>query len=120
MRNLITKAIASLSLATLLAGTASAADWTSSRNAQSLNTNAAEQSAVERDMASNWLHRGGPGVVIAEGDNQTVASSRLNQSASAEGSQSWLDRSPAGTVVGHFTVKPGSETASLGSYRDND
>jgi hypothetical protein len=114
MRNLLTSAIASLSLATLLVGSASAAGMRPSSNVQLVSANAAAEDTLERDAAQSWLRRSPEGVVVSRGD-RTLAPSRLDQNAYSQGATSWLDRSPAGQVIGQ---SGGNQAAGLTSSRD--
>ncbi len=113
MRNLLTHAITSVALATLLGGTGGGADGGKARMDSG---NLATQNELERDASQSALHRGPLGVVIARGD-ATDTASRVEQSASADGSKAWLYRSPAGQVIGPSAT---TQAADLNAARDDD
>lgn len=110
MRNLLTGALASLSLAILLVGSASAGGMYTSSAQRPLTSNSSLQAQLERDAHSPSALRQSPaGQIVALGDT-TPAASRLHQSANLEGSTPWLYRSPRGQVIGQ--PSPSSEQSA--------
>jgi len=110
MRNLLTSAIASVALATLFIGSASAADMSSY---SSRNVNPAEQAQLERDATQHYLRQGlGAGELVAPGGQTAETADRANQGASADGHTAWLDQSPNGEAVHQAAAAPGGKNSS--------
>jgi hypothetical protein len=105
MRNLLTGVVASIALATLFVGSASAASTTTSYDGfQQVRLNQATRDQLQRDDIQSWQHRAPLGVVVSPGDDghgQSQAQlSRVDQGAFAPGTSAWLEASPAGQVIG--------------------
>jgi hypothetical protein len=76
MLNVLTRVVSGFALATVLAGSASAAGATSANHPQPMASNPALQAQLDRDNPSEtWLHRSPLGQVIAPGNMQSADSS---------------------------------------------
>lgn len=110
MRNLLTSAIASVALATLFIGSASAADMSSHGNR---NLNPAEQAQLERDATQDYLRQSlGAGELVAPGGQTAETADRADQGAFADGHTAWLNQSPNGEAVHQAAAAPGDANAS--------
>ena len=105
MRNLLSAAIASIALATVFVGSASAA------TDQPTAGNLAMQDELQRDATQNVLHRAPLGELVTPADSTQASADRSEQGAYIDGPQAWLHRSPLGERVQQAAGAPSGISA---------